>query len=485
MEGSGWVAMAFDPTKIGQPVDGDPTKVYGPNGTPIAKSDWDQSQSLGKNSQTSGANSAYKTESDPYKWTPSANYNGASSDNRIQYDPASVYSPNQDGHYATNAINIDPTSGRMQYNTGGYGGSSGATNIQNGQYSGTQDYGLGPNGLGVIPMATDANGNPTAFYAGTGYGAGQVYHSLTEAQQGAKDYAAWYSSQHPAAAATTSSAPVAAQPAGELTKPGAGENYYDSTKGFYTGGNNAQKAYDVTANQPTQEEQYWNKYSGIFQNPNYLDQVYDTAQAKSQTTLDRKASSGGWGDSGAAARATADMGATYQNQKLQAMQGFATTGGTLAGAADASRNQRVSSAQGVDSGNTSQIAAGQTAANSAETQQQNRLNGGISSATTLGNDQATLMAAGLDKATSEQLATNVQAIAMQVQGGNLTAQQGYNQASEMMAGLGTMDKAAMSAYLLGKFPGAKSSSTDPYSVSTTPGSGASLTATASGYPTGT
>jgi hypothetical protein len=350
------------------------------------------------------------------------------------------------GEFKAN-VSVDPVTGKMTY-----GGNTG-------QYSGTQDYGLGPNGTGVIPMATDANGNPTRFYAGTATGGGQEYATLAEAAQGAKDYAAWYASQHPASTTTTSTASTAAQPAGELTTPGAGENYYDSTKGFYTEGNNAQKAYDVTANQPTQEEQYWNQYSGIFQNPNYLDQVYDTAQAKAQTTLDRKASSGGYADSGAAARATADMGATYENQKLQAMQGFATTGGTLAGAADASRNQRVSSAQGVDTGNLSQITAGQSSANSAETQQQNRINGGISSATSIGNDEATLTANGLDKATSEQLATQTNAIYLQVQGENLTAQQGYDQASELLAGLGTAEKAAASTYLLQKFPGAKA---DPY-----------------------
>lgn len=456
----------FDNSKLGQPIDpNNPGIVYGPGGSPIAKNDWDASQNGTNLSQTYGKTGTENTQgADPYKWTPTANVGGQGADpyaldpNSHTYDVGTYSGGGVPGTVASLALfgggkgnfntqlSIDPVTGQMKY-----GG-------QTATYSGSQDYGLGPNGLGVLVVASDANGNPTRFYAGTATGGGQEYSTLAEAAQGAKDYTTWYSSQHPAAASASASTSTA-QPAGELTTPGSGENYYDSTKGFYTGENNAQNAYDVTANQPTQEEQYWNKYSGIFQNPNYLDQVYDTAEKKAQTTLDRTASSGGWADSGAAARATADMGATYENQKLLAMQGFATTGGTLAGAADASRNQRVSSAQGVDTGNLSQISAGQTAANSAETQQQNRLNGGISSATTLGNDQAQLTASGLDAATSEQLSTNVQAIMLQVQGGNLTAQQGYNQASEMLSGLGTTEKAAVSAYLLQKFPGAKA---DPY-----------------------
>ena len=442
---TGTTTSGFDDSKLGQPVDpNNPGIVYGAGGAPMAKSDWDSSY-LGKKAAASGSSSSGTASSDPYKWTPTANLGSTGTgDNRA--DP---YAPNNGGTYQNGQLNIDPTTGKMAY---------GQADMSSAQYSGTQDYGLGPNGLGVIPLATDANGNPTVFYAGTATGGGQAYHSLAEAQQGARDYVTWANSQHPASAATTS---TAAQPAGELTKPGAGESYYDSTKGFYTQGTNAQKAYDVTANQPTQEEQYWNKYSGIFQNPNYLDQVYNTAEQKAQTTLDRKASSGGYGDSGAAARATADMGATYENQKLQAMQGFATTGGTLAGAADASRNQRVSSAQSVDAGKLSQVASGQSAASSAETQQQNRLNGGISSATTLANDQATLTASGLDAATSQSLSTQVQALTLQVQGGNLTAQQGYNQASEMLAGLGTTEKAAASAYLLSKFPGATAAGYTP------------------------
>jgi hypothetical protein len=425
---------------------------------------------------------------------------------------------NSQGMYEvpTNGGYIDPNTGKITYNNAGssYDDPTKATTKD---YYYDQDYGLGPTAKGIIPLQRDASGTPTKFYAGVGGGGGQVFDNLADAQTAVASYKAWYDQQHPAGTAGTQIAPTGPAPivvndpvkAGDLTTPGAGENYYDSTKDFYTqptngqnyydstkdfytGKTNAQSVFDATPNQPTQSQQLWNTYSGMYQNPNYLDDYYKTEEQKAQTTLDRKAASGGWGGGGAAARATAGIGLNFANQALLAREGFTQAGmglageadtantaqtnlrGTLASNADTQNRGQITSGQtaagAADTANLVQITGGQAAANSAETLDINRENGGLTAATTLAQDQSSLVAAGLSPATASSYATQLATLQAQWQQAGLTAQQQYQKAQDLASSMGIVLSSALNYWLSTKLgasvPGTTTATTgslNPYS----------------------
>ena len=427
---------------------------------------------------------------------------------------------------------IDPNTGKITYATSGsaYEGDSsiaagiatagggGGGGVQTKDYWYAQDYGLGPSSLGIIPIQRDANGTPTKFYAGTAGGGGQVFTDLAKAQASVAAYKTWYDQQHPAGTPGTQIAPTApagpAAPAaptapGILTTPGSGEGYFDATQGKYTAPTNAQQFYDstkdiygrptnaqavfdATPNQPTESQQLWNKYSGMYANPNYLDDYYATEQQKTQTALERRAASAGVGDSSSAARAVGGIGLDFAGKKLLAREAFTNTGMGLAGAADSSgialgtlrgnlagtadtRNLAQTytgqiAAGATDAANLAQLSGGQVAANSAENMMINRETGGLASATTLAQDQAALTAAGLDSATSARYLNELQVQQAEWQKAGLTAQQQYQKATELMTSMGIVGNAATSYYLAQKF--GQPTTTNPYiapTTTTTPG----------------
>jgi hypothetical protein len=466
---------------------------------------------------------------------------------------------------------IDPNTGKITYATSGsaYGTHNNdprdLSNVtpsagnQTSQYYYNQDYGLGQTALGIIPMQRDQNGTVTSFYAGTGSGGGKIFSSLAEAQSAVASYKSWYDGQHPAGTPGTQIAPTVpstgtpaaaapAQPSGVLTKPGVGETYYgntsdsylaptnaqtnydntkgmygqptnaqtnyDQTKGTYGEPTNAQAVFNETPNQPTESQQLWQKYSGIYGNPNYLDDYYNTQQQKTQTALERRAASAGVGDSSAAARAVGGIGLDFSNQKLLARQGFTKEGmseagaadasglaltnlrGNLAGSADSQNLGRVtagqSAAQGVDTtklgyltagqaaagsvdtGNLAKTVAGQGAANSAENLMINRETGGLSSATALAQDQSALTAAGLSSATASSYASQLAVSQAQWQQAGLTAQQQYQKAQELASSMGVVANSAFNYYLSTKFGGGSTTtSTNPYATGTTGTTGTS------------
>jgi hypothetical protein len=398
---------------------------------------------------------------------------------------------------------IDPNTGKITYSTGGsaYGGGSGN---ETKDYWYDQDYGLGPSAKGVIPVQYDQNGTPTKFYAGTGGGGGQVFGDLSQAIASVAEYKSWYDQKHPAGTAGTQIAPTAggatttpatttaATTPGTLTTPGTGENYYtdtassyqqptnaqttyDQTKGIYGQTTNAQQVFNETPNQPTESQQLWNQYSGMYANPNYLDDYYNTQQQKTQTALDRRAASAGVGDSSAAARAVAGIGLDFSNQKLLARQGFTKEGmseagaadasglaqtnlrGTLAGSADSQNLGLVTAGQnaalGVDTANLAQTTAGQSAANSAETLMNNRLTGELNSATTLAQDESALTEAGLSAATASSYASQLGVLQAQWQQAGLTAQQQYQKAQDLAASMGVVANSSFDYYLSTKLGG--------------------------------
>lgn len=362
---------------------------------------------------------------------------------------------------------IDPKTGKIYYNQ--FTGPGKAT--QNSRtYDPTADYGLGSTSLGVIPVGHNQAGTPTAFYAGMPGGGGQVFTDLASAQQAAKAYADWYKGQHPEQQPVPPAAPQtptqggtgsSAQTPGLLTKPGAGEDFFDSTKGFYTSPTQTQQTWGGLKwnnDQPTESEQYWQKWSGIFNDPNYLSGVYQRGAQQAQNTLDRKASSAGWGDSGAAARATAGIGLQFTDASRKAMGDWATTGAGLAGQADASKiaagnalinknNAMLSGANTVDSGQLARLTSGQTAANGAENLMIGRETGGLNSAITLGQAQSALAYSGLSQAQQNQLQMGLAQLGLQMQSGKLSADQAYQNAQSLLASMGAVGNSAANWYI--------------------------------------
>jgi hypothetical protein len=184
-------------------------------------------------------------------------------------------------------LTINPIDNTIMYR----GSSSGSQ--QRFVYDPSQDYGLGSAALGVIPLTTDAGGNPTSFYAGTGTGTGSKFTKLEDAITQAQAYKTWYDQKNPqstpkslspstqtfdqwlaadptvsAAAKAAGTSPAATTDNGLLTTPGQGENYWDSTKDMYTNPNTlGSAAYNDKPTQPTDSQQQWNGQSGKYQNP--------------------------------------------------------------------------------------------------------------------------------------------------------------------------------------------------------------------------
>lgn len=361
------------------------------------------------------------------------------------------------------------------------------------RYEPTMDYGLGV--PGVIPVAHDPKtGAPTAYYAMMPGGGGKVFTDANEAALNAQQYASWAQQQGLYTPPTTGKEGAAGSgtagtgQTGVLMYPGEGEKFWDSTKGFYTQPTRASDAYDKYSKEDPQELQYWRgvegkfkdptnaetlygNYDNIFSDPHYLDSFYDYQQKNAQTALDRRAASAGVGDSGAAARATGNLGAVFANQKLNAMQGFAKTGMDLAGAADTSKNQRLSTGaqiaalaeQGinnritegnvVDSGELARRVAGQNAANQAQGLYENRLTGGFDRGEKLATDMAFLTQNGAQQATSSKLMADIGALQYQVDMGQIDATLAGQKAQELLALNGVAMKPAVNAWLMQKFGG--------------------------------
>ena len=313
-------------------------------------------------------------------------------------------------------------------------------------YDPNADYGLGAGALGVIPIAHDASGTPTAYYAQTAGGGGQVFTSLADAQTAVATYKQWHKDDNSGGGGGAGGGNTQ-QPTGELLNPGAGENFFDSTKDFYTKPSEASQYWGQTKNQPTNAQQQWNAYSGIFGNPEALNDVYQRGLKQAQVTLDRKSASAGWGDSGAAARATGNLGVAFTDAATKAKENWALTGSQLASSADTSNNQKFGQALNVDQGNLAQLTAGQSAANSAENLQQNRLTGGLNSAMQLGQLESGLIYSGLTSAQQQDLQLQVAGLQLKVQQGQLSADQAYAEAQNYMQTLGVAGNAAINYYV--------------------------------------
>lgn len=445
----------------------------------------------------------------------------------------------------THAGYIDPHTNQITFGTMESGPTGNYYRVNGtAQYKSGQDYGLGQGNFGIVPVGHDASGTPTKFYAATPGGGGRYFDSLADAQTAVKSYETWYAGQHPKTIQTnpgtsntsptgttgTSTTPV--NPKNDLTVPQQGEQYFDSTKGFYTDPTRTSQVerdlkWDPT--QPTDSEQhwaavsgkyndpnhrtaeqdlwgaqggqyldpnhktdaqnYWNTWSSTFSDPSALDAMYKRAEQSAQTTLDRKASSGGWGDSGAAARATGNLGIQFQDAATRAKADWATTGMGLAGASDASRNAwantglglaqgadasenvwantganiagqsdaarinaknaqatgnlaQLSAAGQADQANLSRITQGQQSANAAENLLISRANGNIGSALGIGNAEATIASTGLGQAQQQKLQMDLAALSAKLQQGAILPAQAQNEANSILAALGVVGKAA-------------------------------------------
>jgi hypothetical protein len=264
-----------------------------------------------------------------------------------------------------------------------------------------QDYGLGSDMLGIIPIQHDATGR-VSWYSAPAPGGGFITtQDPLEAKMSRDAYEQWLGTNPagggiagqgppPNGGATGGGSTAGGGPTGPgytepglLTTPGQGEQFYDETKGFYTQPTEQRKQWDIYKDQPTAQEERFNAYNGvygsmntsagdlydkyadeygnlgtaagdlygnyadIFGNPNYLDDYYARKAQEAQTTLDRKAASAGWGASGAHARATANTGLAFADAARLGMQGFAQTGMGLASAADAAKNAKAQTGMGL------------------------------------------------------------------------------------------------------------------------------------------
>jgi hypothetical protein len=220
--------------------------------------------------------------------------------------------------------------------------------------------------------------------------------------------------------------------------------------------------FDQTPNQPTNSQQQWNAYSGIYGNPDYLKDYYGRQEQAAELTQARRDASAGIADTGAAAKATANLPAVYGDRAIAGMNQFATTGQQMAGAADSANNTQTATRGGLassaDTQNLSKVTGGQSAANSAETQLINRETGGLNSATTLAQDQAGLVSANLGQAETDKMTTFMAGIDAQIQKGTLNAQQAYTLASNYASTIGIVGNTALNSYLVSKYTGGKANS---------------------------
>jgi hypothetical protein len=372
-----------------------------------------------------------------------------------------------------------------------YGEPTGEYNNQTapGHWSPYGDYGLGSQYIGVMPVGANAQGQPNQFFVMTAMGGGQIFDNPDDAKAALDEYVGWredaWNKEHPGSqpAAGGTSGPTQT---GLFTVPGAGEQYFDETKGYYTKPTRAGKAWDQTANQPTNSEQYWNGQSGrfngpteaeslygqyepMFSDPNYLDDFYNRERDKADTALARRASSGGWGGSGTWVRASGNLGQDFADRALAARQGWMTTGmgaagaadqsfnarrlagGTLASSADQSILDKIRTGATVDQGELERILAGQTSAKTAQQLQEDRETGGIDRAIKIAEDMSQLAMQGFSSQQAEQFASSVMELQLQVQSGKLTADQAYAQAQESLQAMGIVMNATLTAFLNNKF----------------------------------
>lgn len=341
---------------------------------------------------------------------------------------------------------IDPHTGKITWNTGDQW-SHDKLGTSSSDYNAWQDYGLGSASLGVIPIVHDATGAPTAYYVGVAGGGGKVVTDLTEAQMAAEEYRAWRKEQAQRTAGGTGgtgTGGTGTSGPGELTVPGQGEDFWNRTMGDYLAGpTNAKHAFGDKPNQPTNAEQYWNQWSGKFQNPDELKGTFDRAEQKAQTTLNRKSSSQGWSDSSAAAKATANIGMDFNDRYVKAMQDFATTGMGLAGAADTAHSQQlkdwlaeVAAAQGIDNLTLQYLVQGQGAAGAAQVLKENRLNGGFDRSLQIANNMAAIASAGLSSASQQSIAMQMAQLQAQMTANQMSYDMATAQLNEYMKTMG-------------------------------------------------
>ena len=448
-------------------------------------------------------------QTDQYKWISGSNMDYTAQDGSWMMSPPGPY------QFGSTISKSSETPG--QYSIRWYTPSQdteGAFKGHSGTYDPLADYGLGSGALGVVPVATDANGNPTQFWAAVPGGGANVFKDLASAAASAKQYAAWYDETNKGSSTTFTKPTIPTQneflaskglapstsaggstetgTRGKLADPLQGEEYYDTTKGFYTQATDAKKAYDQYGSQPPeavqnwnkiegefaspwQSEQTWDKYSGTFSDPRYLDQYFDYQQKKAQANLEGRASAAGVGDSSAAMRATGNLGAEFSARKLAGMQDFAKTGMTLAGEADTAHgnrlstgqtlastadtatNARISAAAGVDQAELARRLGGQNASTAAENLTLQRETGALTSATNISNDIASLVYGGVTQAQAQQFATQLQAIALKASQGQLTATAAYQQATELANSLGIIGNVATQYMIAQKLGGGSSS----------------------------
>jgi hypothetical protein len=358
-------------------------------------------------------------------------------------------------------------------------------------FSGDTDYGLGADSKGIMIIGRDQNGSPTKYIVQTQGGGSRVVNDINEAKSLATSYKTWSDGQAAAKNPVVTTAPAAtpttqATP-GQLTTPGYGEQNYLDTKGTYSQPSelekmfqqnkdaygqpsNAEKNYDATKgdySQPSRAEQTWNGFAGKFNDTTALDDMYKRAEQSAQTTLSRKGSTGGWGGSGAAARATVNTSAKFADAKTSALSDWAKTGMSLASTADQgalarlgagttaattadnsalTRMQQGMGAAGqADSGLLTRTTTGQSAATGAQNSMETRLTGGMKSALQIADSQAQTLSAGLDSATKSLFDSKMAALKAQMTAGTIDAQQYYDEANDLMAAAKS-GAAALTAY---------------------------------------
>lgn len=386
------------------------------------------------------------------------------------------------------------------------------------KYRPDQDYGLGANYKGVIVTKRDKNGTPTEFYAMTQGGGGQFFKDINQATSAASSFLAWDKEKNPTkyqtnpdgsinlptGGVTTGSAGTvwdntqkntssqsATQAPGVLASPGVGEttqaanaqewktpsateDWYGQNKDRFNQPSKTSDWYGQNKDQYTQpsaQEQKWAGLSGEFDNwsKSGLEDVYDRQESKARKALDTRAKSVGIGDSSAAARATSNIGQEFADKKTLALQDWAKTGMTLAGAADSGKQSRMnmglSAAGAADTADmnwltqgggaadlatqakNTRLTGGQTAANQAQTLQIGRETGGLDSYLQIANGLAgatgnlTTAASNSSKDYQTSIAQTLMAK------GNLSYDDAMAQASQIMSILGL---GATAATTLGK-----------------------------------
>lgn len=443
------------------------------------------------------------------------------------------------------SVHIDPHTGKITYMAAINAPRDSGAPVDTARtidYDPYYDYGLGAGNEGIMVLGRSSTGTPTKFYAATQGGGGTIFTDFAAAKAAVEGYR----KDHPntkgttsgttgttsTTGATSSTTGTGYNPKNDLTQPQQGEQYFDSTKGFYTSPTQASKTFsdlkwDPT--QPTDSQQLWAGIGGKYNDPNHqtaqqslwgansadyldpnhktdaqtmygnwastfsdpaeLDAMYDRAAQAARTALDRRAASSGWGDSGAAARATGNIGIQFQDAATKAKMDWAKTGMGLADASDKSRNEFLTTggklaagaddsesvwaktgmdlagqsdaslinqqnalttknlglmtgAGVVDTQNRSNIWQGQEAANSAEDLLIRRANSDIGNATNIGNIGATIASSGLGTATSTELQLKLAALAAKLKAGDISSAQAYNDAAALVSSLGVVGKSA-------------------------------------------